>query len=144
MTDVVQAVAWSIVFCLVVIVRVLTTRPAVRLLSPWVRRLGEWGSAHLNAPEDDVDPDVEVLANVRRRQQLQAHIERVRRILATDEEMSATRQVGNRLAYAWLLEELQRTPDLFPAMVSSPSVTLISHDHQRGSTVEVMEIGWRR
>ena len=54
-----------------------------------------------------------------------------------------TRQVGNRLAYAWLLEELKRTPDLYPAMVPSRSVHLISRDVQRGSTVEILEIGWR-
>ena len=58
--------------------------------------------------------------------------------------MSHTRQVGNRLAYAWLLDELERTPDIFPALLPSRSVHLISRDAQRGSTVEVLEIGWRR
>ena len=138
-----QAVAWTAFFCLVVLVRLLTTRPAVRLLSPWVRRLVDWGSVYFNPPEE-VDPEIEELAIVRRRQQLDAHIDRVRRILATDMSMSHTRQVGNRLAYAWLLDELERTPDIFPALLPSRSAHLISRDVQRGSTVEVLEIGWRR
>ena len=70
-------------------------------------------------------------------------MDRVRRLLATDMTMSATRQVGNRLAYAWLQEELKRTPDLYPAMVPTRSVHLISRNTQHGSTVEILEIGWR-
>ena len=81
---------------------------------------------------------------IRRRQQLDGHLDRVGRLLATDMAMSRDRQVGNRLAYAWLLDELKRTPDVFPAMAPSRPVHLITRDAQRGSTVEVLEIGWRR
>lgn len=139
----VQAVAWSVFFCLVVIARLLTTRPAVRVLRPWVRRLARWGSEHL-APPEEIDPEVEELMIIRRRQQLDGHLDRVGRLLATDMAMSRDRQVGNRLAYAWLLDELKRTPDVFPAMAPSRPVHLITRDAQRGSTVEVLEIGWRR
>lgn len=137
------AVGWLTFFCLVIVARLLTTRPAVRILRPWVRRLGDWGYAQLNPPED-IDPEVEELMIIRRRQQLDGHLDRVRRLLATDMGMSRDRQIGNRLAYAWLLDELKRTPDVFPAMAPSRPVHLISRDAQRGSTVEVLEIGWRR
>ena len=142
MTETGQAAAWLVFFCLVLVARLLTTRPALRILTPWVRRLVEWGSANLSPPEE-IDPEVEELAIVRRRQQLDAHLDRVRRLLATDMGMSRDRQVGNRIAYAWLQEELKRTPDLYPAMVPTRSVHLISRDVQRGSTVEILEIGWR-
>jgi hypothetical protein len=138
-----QAAAWLVFFGLLVIGRLLTTRPAVRVLSPWVRRLGKWASAHLVPPEE-IDPEIEELMIVRRRQQLDRHLDRVGRLLATDMSMSRDRQIGNRLAYAWLLDELKRTPDIYPAVVSSRPVHLISRDVQSGSTVEVLEIGWRR
>jgi hypothetical protein len=48
-----------------------------------------------------------------RRQKLGADLRRVEHLVATD--MSATRQLGNRLAYEQLLDELRRTPDVFPS-----------------------------
>lgn len=142
MTDNGQVVAWFTFFGLVILARLLTTRPAVRLLGPWVRRLADWGYARMNAPED-VDPETEELAIVRRRQRLEAHLERVRHIMATDEAMPATRQVGNRMAYAWLLDELARTPEVFPVLTSSYSPSLVSYNPRRGSSVEILDIGWR-
>jgi hypothetical protein len=142
MTEVGQAAAWLVFFGLVLLARVLVTRPARRILGPWVRRVGDWAADHLNPPED-IDPEDEELAIIRRRQRLFDHLDRVRRILATDMAMSATRQVGNRLAYAWLQEELERTPEPFLVTAPSRSVSLVSRDPRRGSTVEILEIGWR-
>ncbi len=143
MTEVGHVVAWFTFFGLVLIARLLITRPARRILDPWARRLAGWASAHLNRPEE-VDPEVEELMIIRRRQQLETHIERLRRILATDMRMSATRQAGNRLAYAWLINELERTPLLVPTMVPTRSVSLINYDARRGSSVEILEVGgWR-
>ena len=116
----VQAVAWSVFFCLVVVARLLTTRPAVRVLRPWVRRLARWGSEHL-APPEEIDPEVEELMIIRRRQQLDGHLDRVGRLLATDMAMSRDRQVGNRLAYAWLLDELEAHPRRLPGHGSLPA-----------------------
>jgi hypothetical protein len=138
-----QIIAWFAFFGLVLVARLLLTRPAMRILGPHVRRLADWGLEHLNRPEE-LDPEVEELMIIQRRQRLEAHIERLRRILATDQTMSATRQAGNRLAYAWLLRELERTPLLVPTMVPTRSVTLIDYDSRRGSSVEILEVGgWR-
>lgn len=142
MTEVDQIVAWFGFFGLVIVVRLLVTAPARRLLGPGVRRLAEWSLEQLNRPEE-VDPELEELALIRRRQQLEAHVDRLRRLLVTDMTMSATRQIGNRLAYAWLLDELQRTPIILPAMVPTRAVNLIGSDARRGSSVEILEIGWR-
>ena len=142
MTELGQIVAWFTFFGLVVLARLLVTRPARRVLGPWVRRLVDWASDRLNTPEE-VDPEAEELRIVRRRQQLSAHIERVRRIVATDEAMSATRQAANRLAYAWLLDELARTPEVYPVLASTHSPSLVSYNPRRGSSVEILDIGWR-
>lgn len=142
MSEVGHAVAWLVLIGLVVLARLLVTAPARRVLGPHVRRLGERALEHLNRPEE-VDPEAEELRIIRRRQQLSAHLDRVRRIVATDSGMSATRQTANRLAYAWLVDELARTPDILPALVPNPSVSLISYNSRRGSTVEILDIGWR-
>ena len=138
-----QIIAWFAFFGLVLVARLLLTRPAQRVLGPYLRRLADWGLEHLNRPEE-LDPEVEELMIVRRRQQLEGHIDRLRRILATDGTMSATRQAGNRLAYAWLQRELERTPLLMPTMVPTRSVNLVNYDSRRGSSVEILEVGgWR-
>ena len=130
-------------FGLVLVARVLTTRPFLRILGPHFRRLAGWALEHLNRPEE-LDPEVEELMTIQRRQQLEVHLERLRRILATDQTMSATRQAGNRLAYAWLLRELERTPLLVPTMVPTRSVNVVDYDTRRGSSVEILEVGgWR-
>ena len=138
-----QVIAWFTFFGLVLLARLLITHPAQRLLGPHVRRLADWAWEQLNRPEE-VDPEIEELMIIRRRQQLESHIERLRRILATDATMSATRQAGNRLAYAWLQRELERTPLLVPIVVPTRSVNLINYDSRRGSSVEILEVGgWR-
>jgi len=143
MTDLGQVVGWFTFFGLVLLARVLTTRPARRILGPYVRRLADRVQEHLNRPEE-LDPEVKELMIIRRRQQLEAHLERLRRILATDGTMSATRQAGNRIAYAWLLGELERTPLLVPTMVPTRPVNVADYDARRGTSVEILEVGgWR-
>lgn len=142
MTEVGQVVAWAVFFGLVLLARLLITRPAQRLLAPRVRRLADWAFDRMNAPEE-LDPEAEEMRIVRRRQQLEAHLERVRQIVATDESMPATRQVGNRMAYAWLVDELARTPVVFPVLASSYAPSPVSYNHRRGSSVEILDVGWR-
>ena len=138
-----QVIGWFTFFGLVLVARLLTTRVALRLLGPYFRRLADWGVEQLNRP-DELDPEVEELILVRRRQQLEGHIDRLRRILATDSTMSATRQAGNRLAYAWLLRELDRTPLLLPTLIPTRTVNVVDYDVRRGSSVEILEVGgWR-
>lgn len=137
-----QLVWASLFLVLIVIARLLTTRLAVRILGPRVRRLGGWAWDRLN-PEDEVDPEVEEMRLARRRQQLDAHLARVRRLVATDEAMSATRQIGNRLAYAGLLREIARLPDPVRTLISAVAPSPVRYDHRRRSSVEVLEIGWR-
>ena len=50
-------------------------------------------------PSGDPDEERDDLSKVLRRRQLYTEVRRLQRILATDESMSATRQIANRLAY---------------------------------------------
>ena len=57
----------------------------------------------------EVDPLADDLAKALRREKLRADVRRLERILATDESMSACRQLGNRIAYDWLIRELDKS-----------------------------------
>lgn len=143
MSEVGQLVMWATLFGLVLLARLLMTRPAQRLLGPLFRRLRDWAAARWERPEE-VDPEAEELAIFLRRQRLNAHLERVRRILRDDEWMSATRQVGNRLAYASLVAELARTPEVYAVPLASAAPTTVAYDHRHRSSVEILDVvGWR-
>jgi hypothetical protein len=147
-----QVVAWSAFVGLVLVARLLVSRRALRFLGPRISRLADWWVAR-QRPVSALDQEVDELSTVLRRQQLIADVERLRRIVATDESMSATRQIANRIAYRRLLYDLEKTPDVLHGMYDdsagrwSPSVTTIPpswYDSRRAPTTEVLEIGWRR
>jgi hypothetical protein len=91
------------------------------LSQSWMRRLlrpvGLWLWARVN-PVTEPDAASLELWHALRRQQLQRDLDRVRRLIADDAWMSATRQVGNRMAYEQLLAELA---DLGPAPALQPA-----------------------
>ena len=105
-----QLVAWYGFIALILVARLLLTRRAQVFLGPHLNRLAEWWMARRRASE--VDHEYDELALVLRRQELSAHVARLRRIVATDESMSATRQIANRLAYRGLLRDLEETRDI--------------------------------
>jgi hypothetical protein len=144
-TETGQALAWSALIGLVVAVRFLDTRPGRRFLRARFSRLADWWVARQSAASD-VDQEYDELSLVLRRQELSAHIERLRRIVATDESMSATRQIANRLAYRWLQRELERTPITVSWIAEDDSADrwAPSSYTSRHREPEVLEIGWRR
>lgn len=120
-------------------------------------------------PEPEPDPMVEALRAQLRREKLVADVQRLRRLVAHDTAMSATRQLGNRIAYASLvaeLEALRDAPSPFAALgvglpvaasavrgsrwtdelvLSTPSRGRgWGDDGQRPPAVEVLELGPRR
>ena len=144
----------SVLVLLPILLRVPFVRRAV---VDWVSRLG--------VPEDDpVDSGDEfghfpaAWYAVSRRQRLQADLERLRRILATDMGMSAVRQLGNRLAHDQLLRELRELPEpLTPAPIAraidswsiptpAPPVMAGGGDNRWNTvtSVETLDFGWRR
>ena len=92
-----------------------------------------------------------------RRKQLTEDLRRIERLLLHDETMSATRQLGNRLARDQLVASLARIPEILPGRdryfgyasvepaqpaydVAAPSPALAGSN----STVEVLDVGgWR-
>lgn len=136
-------------FCAVL---VLLRVPAVqRALVLRARRLGQWLVEQLE-PTETIDPAVEELRRVMRHEWLQAQRGRLQRLLLVDESMSATRQFGNRLAYAWVLAELERArpdPDQLPhesmARPVEPIDVFGGRSYERPTpVVEVLDVGgWR-
>jgi hypothetical protein len=140
---------WLVVIGLFITLPLLS-KPSVRnFLGPPMIRLGSWTLARLR-PVDDPDQEADDLSKVLRRQQLCAHVQRLQRILATDESMSATRQIANRLAYRQLLHELKEIPDVWGPMPAHATATRWNSStlsprmerSERGPTVEILEIGW--
>lgn len=153
MAELDQLAGWSTFFGLVLVLRLLNTRLGRRFLGPRISRLAEWWVTR-QRPVSALDQEVDELRWVLRRQQLSAAVERLRRIMATDESMSATRQIANRIAYRGLLRDLEQTPDPLgiyddddPPDRWSSSVRAMPpsrYDPHRAPTAEVLEIGWRR
>jgi hypothetical protein len=107
---------------------------------------------------DDVDQEAEELSRAARRERLCADLRRVEHLIATDTWMSATRQLGNRLAYEQLLDDLKHTPDVLPAIpgmneinswtpataTAEPATPDTGYGTRNAPKIEILEIGWRR
>jgi hypothetical protein len=120
-------------------------------------RLGGVLVDRLSRPGDP-DREAEELSQVLRRQRLCADLRRVEHLIATDTWMSATRQLGNRLAYEQLLDDLEHTPDVLPAIpgmneinnwttstsTDQPAIPITGYGSRSASKIEILEIGWRR
>lgn len=84
-----------------------------------------------------------------RRQQLTEDLRRIERLLLHDELMSATRQLGNRLARDQLVASLARIPDVLPGRDRYFAYERVSYEpvaafSSRSGSVEVLDVvGWR-
>ncbi len=160
--------AWLVVVAALIGVPVLLIRESEDesegRFGPWLLAGLERLGGRLN-PEEAPDPLVEAFRAQARREKLVADVQRLRRLVATDMAMSATRQLGNRIAYASLvseLEALREVPEPFPSamgglaaaasvpaarwaddLVLSPSSSRLfgRDDGQRAPAVEVLELG---
>jgi hypothetical protein len=131
------------------------------LAVPFVRKqIGRLGGVILDrlSQPGDFDREAEELSRVLRRQQLCADLRRVEHLITCDTWMSATRQLGNRLAYEQLLDDLRHTPDVFPAISGiseinswstsastvQPAIPVTGYGSRSTPKIEILEIGWRR
>lgn len=128
-----------------------------RAVANLARRYGPRLIAWLNPPPE-FDQLADDLRQAFRREQLMADVRRLERLLATDMTMSATRQMGNRLAYDWLVRELAEvTGALSPLFLADEvwssrdrvEATSLTWKVGRGTAVqhapkvEILEIGWK-
>lgn len=126
---------------------------------------GRWGrwvahaAARVQADPEESDDDhlAADLVVVLRRERLVRDLHRVQHLVATDTWMSATRQIGNRIAHEQLLHELRTLPEpAFPGSVagaatgwstptsSGPPPATPSYGSGRGTTVETLDVQlWR-
>jgi len=157
--DLYQLGYWLLVASVLVALPLLAPRwPLAELRSaPVLNRLGVW-AADQGSPTPEFDQLAEDLSRVLRRERLRADVQRLQHILATDMWMSATRQLGNRIAYQWLVRELERTRESTPplsapvgadnwtdtAALQQPTSWVCSPDYQGNPNVEVLDIGWGR
>lgn len=83
----------------------------------WLIRLGHGLSLRFGRPEHTAEWEREnaELWLMARRRQLMADLRRIESLMLHDDWMSATRQLGNRLARGQLLASLARIPELVPA-----------------------------
>ena len=145
---------WLVALSLLVALRILMARPRFRsLVGAAARDLGARAAERLNPP-DERDELADELRRVIRREQLRADVRRLERILATDMSMSATRQIANRMAYAWLLDESDRQrretsmilPDESEQLWNVPGQSRMTRKFaasQYAPQVEVLEISWK-
>jgi hypothetical protein len=140
---------WLVLFALILAVPLLA-RPFIR------RQLSRLGGVVFDRLSQPAEPDreAEELWSVLRRERLCADLRRVEHLIATDMWMSATRQLGNRLAYAQLLDDLKHAPDVLPAVSGigeaddwtafpstvQPAIPSAGY----APKIEILEIGWRR
>ena len=132
-------------------------KPARRRARQRLNRLAVQAIDRLR-PVPEVDPAVEDLRRVLRIERLRLDVQRLRRIVATDMSMSATRQIANRMAYRWLLRELDEartyTPSsaperdldqwVAPVWPTPPLDVMSPSTVGSAPNVEILEIGWRR
>ncbi len=149
MIDLEQLSSWVVValfFAVAIFVAVHRPRQPV---ADRFEQFADWAAKH-SGPDPDFDDDPIEVAEMRetlRAEKLYADLDRLRHLVATDTYMSATRQLGNRLAYQQLRKELATLShsDRVPAMIGSgqpmdTSAVLISRDH-RGP--ESLDVRWR-
>jgi hypothetical protein len=135
--------------------RVLVSIPRFRsFIGQYLRRRWARVLERLDPPSEQ-DEVAQEMRLVIRGDKLRADVRRVQRLLLTDEWMPATRQVGNRIAYEWLVRELDRynreVSDLLPDAWNLAGDSVVSRSlgapsiHRPAiSPVEVLELGWRR
>ncbi len=149
MIDTLQFSSWLVVALFLVAVGFLLSHTPERgevFADRW-ERFSAWMTAH---GKREGDPEEEIawaeLRQVQREERLRADLERLRHLIATDTYMSATRQIGNRIAYQQLLAEA-RACSPRPALALPNRLWAIEQADlsttRRSSGPETLDIHWR-
>lgn len=109
-----DAYAFLAVMCLPLIAWVVSRPPLWRRIHPRLEPVAVRLWQQLVVPEPP-DPDVLRRWAAQRLAQLEGHLERVRRLILDDDHMTATRQVGNRMAHERLVRDVREAEEALAA-----------------------------
>lgn len=149
MFDLEQLSSWlvvALVFAVAIFVAVYRPRQPV---ADRFERLTAWAAEH-GRPDPDFEDDPIEVAEMRetlRAEKLYADLDRLQHLVATDTYMSATRQLGNRLAYEQLRKELanlsqgERVPVRMGTGPTMDTSGVMIGREQRGP--ESLDVRWR-
>lgn len=155
MVDLDQILEWLFMASALVVIPLLVTGGPSRRreASDRLERFGAWVLRHIRKDEasDGVDDE---LAEALRQEQLGRDLRRLQRLTLTDESMSATRQMANRLAYEKLRHQLEAsshparlTSALSTADTASRAASPVHRDlfgsRRQEPNPETIEISWR-
>jgi hypothetical protein len=140
-----------IIIAILFVIAVLLTRDRSRA---WLIAQGSELAGRYGRPEHTPEWELEhaELWLMARRKQLSEDLARIERLLLHDASMSATRQLGNRLARDQLLVSLARIPDVLPGRDRSFVYEPLPYETsaaspalgRRAASVEVLDVGgWR-
>lgn len=149
MFDLEQFSSWAVVALFLILVALIATRQPKTTTGDRWERVSAWAARHAK-PDTDLDDDPIEVAEMRetlRTEKLYADLARLRHLVATDTYMSATRQLGNRLAYEQLQQQLadERRRPAFVAISGGarldPHTCAVIGSDRRGP--ESIDIAWR-
>ena len=146
MIDLEQLSSWLVVVFFFLGVSILLTRRSRQGLADRFERLAAWSAQRARSdPEFDDDPaDNAELREILRDEKLRADLYRLQRLLATDQRMSATRQLGNRMAYEKLLEQMaSRRAEVLAPVASAAPVTSDVLVGREARGPELLDLRWR-
>ena len=109
-----DAYAFLAVLCLPVVAWVIARPPLWRRIRPRLEPVGVRLWQQLVVPEPP-DPDVLRRCAALRLEELEGHLERVRLLILDDEHMTATRQVGNRMAHERVVLDVREAEEALAA-----------------------------
>ena len=146
MVDLEQLGSWLVVVLVLLSVSILLRRWPRQGLADRFERLASWSAQRARSdPEFDDDPAENAeLREIVRDEKLRADLNRLQHLLATDERMSATRQMGNRMAYEQLLEQMaSRRSDLLTPVGAAEPVTSVVLAGREARGPELLDLRWR-
>lgn len=149
MLDATQFSSWVVVALFLVAAGFLASYTGDRseVVAGWWERITAWLEAHGHgeADEDEAHARLE-LVRVLREERLLTDLERVRHLVATDTYMSATRQLGNRMAYEQLLAETRdfaAQPAPLPPYRAWAIERVELATTRRQPEIETLDLRWR-
>ena len=149
MIDALQFSSWLVVavFFVAAASFLSSTPERGQILADRWEQFSTWMAAHGKREGDSEEELAQAeLRQVLREERMRADLDRLRHLVATDTYMSATRQIGNRIAYQQVLAEVRafaQRPALAMPYRGWATETSDLSTTRRSSGPETLDIHWR-